>query len=521
MTFVALILAAAAVAYTIARATHAPAVPLLVAAGMSLQLLPLHLETELLESVIALGLALLLFGAGSELDERRTRELGRAVVLVGIGQFVGLGGAAFAIAWWLGYSVLASLVIAAAMAASSSLVAVRQLRRGQHFFEPYGRLTLGVLLVQTVMILLVMAAFSRLDGGLPAIESGLLRTVVLGGLGWLASRTLTPWLLLRLKLDEESVLLGVLATLFLFLGLAWVMDLPLAVGAFCAGYAISPFPVNGVIRGQLVSINDFFLAIFFTALGAELSLPSLGGIGLAAGLAALVLLFTPLLVAGLGRIAGVTSLASIKTGLLLAQTSEISLVIALFGRTSGHIDGEVFSALTVCAVLTMTATPLIARESVAHFLLHIHPFEPREQPPLDVVDHIVVLGCGPNTFPLVQDLLARGWTVVVVDDDDGVISRVRGFGAQAIRGDASDPRVFTRVRADRAKVILSTLRRVAHHERIVQLAGKVPVIARAFEHGEARALRHAGGEVIETADVTAKAFLRWFDDTFQDPKPAS
>lgn len=514
MSFVAALLGAAAVAYLIARATRIPPVPLLVASGFGLQFLPIGVDRELLEGVIMLGLAFLLFGAGAELDERRNQDLGRAALLIGLGQFVGLGGAAFGIGWWLGHPPITAGIIALAVCASSSLIAVRLLRRNQQFFEPFGRLTLGVLLVQTVLVLVAMAAFARVDDGLASVESAVLRAALLGALGLLASRTLTPWMLLRLHLDEETLLLAVVAMLFGFLGLAWVLDLPLAVGAFCAGYAISPFPVNGVIRGQIGSINDFFLAIFFTALGAEIVMPTLDGLLLAVGLAALVLVATPLLVSGLGRLAGLTSLTSVESGLLLAQTSEISLVIALFGRAAGHVDDGLFAGLAICAVLTMTATPLLARESIAHAILRIHPFEQRKEGPLGLRNHVVLLGCGPNTFPIVPELIERGLTVVVVDDDEGVVAQVRAAGGQAVRGDAADPRILDHVDGRRARVVLSTLRRVAHHRRIVRYLGDVPVIARAFDATEAKPLRDAGGEVIEMAEVTTEAFLRWFDQEF-------
>lgn len=512
MTFVATILVAAAIAYGLARLTRAPAVPLLVAAGLSLKLLPIPIDEELLEGLLLLGLALLLFGAGAELDERRTRELGKASAWISLGQFLGIGLGGYGIAWFLGYSFLTSLFVALAVAASSSLIAVRLLHQKQQFFEPFGRLTLGVLLVQTILVLIAMAALAQVDEGLAAMESAVLRTLLLGALAVLASRTLTPWLLLRLGLDEESLLIGVLALLFGFVGLASLMGLPLAIGAFCAGYAVSPFPVNGVIRGQLRSVNDFFLATFFTALGASFGIPTLQGAAVGVGLAIFVLLATPALVSLLGRAAGLTSLSSVESGLLLAQTSEISLVIALFGRAGGHVSDELFGALTLCAVLTMSATPLIAREGVAHFILRFHPFEHRKTEPLDVSGHLLVLGCGENTFPLIQELLDEGWPVVAVDDDAGVVAHLNAMGATAVRGDATDPRVLALVRIGEAKAVLSTLRRIAHHERVARHAARVPFIIRAFDEEEARELRKTGEHVVVMAEETTRAFLDWLDD---------
>jgi Kef-type K+ transport system membrane component KefB len=69
---------------------------------------------------------------------------------------------------------------------------------------------------------------------------------------------------IRLQPDEETLLLVVLAILFLFIGAGDLLELPLVAGAFLAGVSLSTFPVRGIVRGQLSSLSDFFLAIFFT-----------------------------------------------------------------------------------------------------------------------------------------------------------------------------------------------------------------------------------------------------------------
>jgi Kef-type K+ transport system membrane component KefB len=92
-----------------------------------------------------------------------------------------------------------------------------------------------------------------------------------------------------MSVDDETLLLVVLSILFVFLGGAYLLELPLVTGAFLAGLALSGFPVNLLVRGQLNSINDFFHALFFTALGAFLPLPSFGELGQALLLAAGVL----------------------------------------------------------------------------------------------------------------------------------------------------------------------------------------------------------------------------------------
>lgn len=519
MTPVAALLIAASIAFGVSRATRAPPMPLLLASGVALRWVYPELSPEMVEDTLSLGLTFLLFSAGAELDQRRIQDLGPAVLRIGLGQFFGLGALAFVIATFFGVEPEGALVIGLAGAASSSLVATRLLRQRQQYFEPFGRITLGVLLLQTVLVLLALAGIARYEEGLAGVESGVLRAVGLGFVAWVASRTLTPWLLVQRSLDDESALVSVMAMLFTFLGLAWIAELPLPIGAFCAGYALSPFPANGLVANQLDSLRVFFLALFFTALGADLSLLDTHHLMMGLVLSAAVLGVTPLWVMWLGRRASLTRLVSIETGLLLAQTSEISLVIGLFGRSAGLLNDGQFSALALCAVITMGAAPAWSRDTVAHWILHARPFRPPPPTHHDLQDHVVMLGCGPGMFPTLQSLIDCGEEVAVIDDDAGVVEKVRRLGAAAVHGDASDPKTLDAVSAKAARVVISTLRRPTQHRRIVTHLHPTRVVARVFSEAEAAVLRPLGGETLTLAEVTAEDFLAWFQEHGPPPPP--
>ncbi|NIP92085.1 MAG: potassium transporter, partial [Akkermansiaceae bacterium] len=94
-----------------------------------------------------------------------------------------------------------------------------------------------------------------------------------GALSLVGQRWFFPWLVQRTRLDDEIMLLVLLGTLFFFAGLADILQIPFVVGAFFAGFSLSSFPVNGVSRSLLSSLSSFFLAIFFTTLGALVELP--------------------------------------------------------------------------------------------------------------------------------------------------------------------------------------------------------------------------------------------------------
>ncbi|TVR00358.1 MAG: hypothetical protein EA398_11485 [Deltaproteobacteria bacterium] len=517
MTAVALVLLAAAIAHGAANALRLPSMPLLIAAGFILRSTGLVEDPNMMSSLLLLGVTVLVFMAGTELNPRRFRSLGTTALSVGLLQLLLLGAAGFLIGHLVGLDLRESSFVALALAASSTFVVVRVLKKKRQFYEPYGRLVLGVLLVQDVLVVLALGALLQWDNGLQAVESALLRSALLIAIAWVWARSIVPWLLTTLRLDDEAILIVVLAILFVFLAAAHVLDIPMITGAFAAGFAVSSFPVNAVIRGQLTSLSDFFIAIFLTSLGASLVFPDMQGLLLASLLIAAVVLLTPPIVATVAERAGMTSRSSIEAGLLLAQTSEFSLVVALLAADQGYLGDSLLAAITLVTVCTMAFTQFLATDRNAMRLLRLHPSRFRKDPEeAHREGHILLLGCGANTEALVLELVERGDTVLVIDDDPAVDAWVDRIGGVPLRGDALDPGVLDRASVGRARVVISTLRRLEDNRRIVEMAGDTDVLVRVFEETEERAIREMGAVPVRYSDAAAQAFLAWFDDPERD-----
>ncbi|MGH7540841.1 MAG: cation:proton antiporter, partial [Gemmatimonadota bacterium] len=318
-------------------------------------------------------------------------------------------------------------------------------------------------------------------------------------------------LLVRAAADEEVVLLGALAILFVFLATADLLAVPLVVGAFLAGVALSRFPVDGVVRAELAPIGDFFVAIFFTALGALVRVPTPTQLWQAALLAALVLVVTVPLVTWIAERTGFAARTAIEAGLLLSQTSEISLVIGLSGMIEGDIGADVFTVIALVTMGTMLLTPILATDAVAWRLMRFHPGR-RERPSTPPSGHVLLLGAGSTGMPLLEDLVLTGCAVVVVDDDPAVIAQLDEAGIQTVRGDAADGRVLRRAGADRARAVVSTMRRPRDNAGLLALARGVPVLVRVFDEGDARWVREHGGVPVLYSEATARGLLEWFDE---------
>ena len=514
MNGLAVILIVAASGFGLARWTRLPVIPLLLLAGIALPMFGLKLDEGFLGDAFYLGMTFLVFVAGIELNPDRFKGLLKSVLWVGFGQFIGAAIAGFALARLLGFDPVAALYLGLALSTSSTLVVVHHLKQQHQMFEPFGRLVIGVLLVQDLLMILLIVGLSRWLDGTLAVVQGLLAAVGMGGIALACQRWVLPYVMMRLKLDDETLLLIVVGILFAFLGLASLVHVSPVAGAFLAGFAMARFPVNGLARGLLLSLGDFFRAIFFTAMGSLVVISDINLVWQAALLALGVLFITPPLVAILAEWQGMMSRPATESGLLLAQTSEFALVLGLTGYgVLGQIEPEVFSLIALVAVMTMTLTPFLATDRFTTFVLHLHPLRRRMKADTDIAGHMLVLGFGAGGMWVIKPLQQAGHQVLVVDDDPVVIAQLKRMKIPCLRGDGADEKVLDMAGAGRARMILASMRRVADTERVLRHVKGVPVVARVFEHFEADAVRRLGGTPILNSLAAADTFSEWFDKT--------
>ena len=515
MIGIAILLAGAAVGFGFAKWLRLPPIPFLLAAGIVLSFAGVLPSAELLEDTLVLGLTVLVFVAGVELNPQRVGAQRRAALQVGFAQFTVLALLGLIAALALGFALAEAFYLALALTASSTLVVVRLLQQRKQLFEPFGRLVIGVLLLQDLLVILLIPVLTRAPAGARAAATGLFAAIALMALTWVFLRWVTPFLIIRLNPDEEALLLLTFAILFIYLGLADLLRLPIIAGAFLAGVSLSPFPVSGVVRGQLSSVSDFFLAIFFTALGGLLVFPSLDVLLQALVLALVVILATPPLVTFVAERAGLSARPAIESGLLLAQTSEFSLVVVLQAWALGHVEPEIFTLIALVTVATMILTPFIATDRVTWRLMAYHPLRQESRLRHSMQDHVLLLGCGDNGMPLLETLVGAGHDVLVVDDDPAVIERLHEGEVPCIRGDGSDMEVLQTANARGARIVVSTMRRPGDNRALLEHVDGVPVVVRVFDAEDAEQIRQLGGTPILYSEAAVDDFFRWLDQAEQ------
>lgn len=516
MSGLTILIAAAAAGFAVHHWLKLPVIPLLVLIGFALPRTGLVVEPEALKNLLGLGLAFLVYSAGIELNPRRFTGKLKAVLWIAAAQFLVLALAGFVLALALGFDLLSALYLGGALATSSTLVVIRQLQKRVGSLRAYGKLAIGVLLAQDLAIIVVIVVLSSLPGGAEAIVKGLAAVVAVAVVAYFGQRRLFPWLAQRTRLDDEVMLLILLGVLFVFAGAADILGLPFVVGAFFAGFSLSSFPVSGVARSLLASLRSFFLAIFFTALGALVELPEPLLLLKALAFILLVLLLTPPLVTALAEWkGGLSSRNAINSGLLLAQTSEFSLVLGLYALHFDRTPPQVMSIIAIVAVTTMTITPLLASEAVARRLLQFHPMRRRLATETDLKDHVLMLGLSSEGMWSAKPLREAGHQVVVVDHDPVVIEHLEKAGISCIRGDSTDQKVLSRAGILQAKLILISLPNAQDSLRVLQFARppETPVIVRVFEEEDAREIERLGGIAILNSHAAADTFMEWFRET--------
>jgi CPA2 family monovalent cation:H+ antiporter-2 len=270
--------------------------------------------------------------------------------------------------------------------------------------------------------------------------------------------------------------------------------------------------MNGLVRGMLGSLSGFFLALFFISAGAFLTIPSLETLGHSLIFMVVLILVTVFLVAIVAEVLGYSSRAAVEAGLLLSQTSEFSLLLALTGVASGQVTAEIFSMIALITVSTMTLTPLISRESVALRLVKWHPRYRSGEAACEVMqNHAVLLGYGRAGPRTVTALKERGISMVVVDEDAGVIRQLIAQGIPCVQGNGSDLRTLERAHCREAKVVFCSMRRTRDAQLALNYLKDPPVkvIVRVFETFEEDMVRAAGGQPVQTAFAAAAQFLEW------------
>jgi glutathione-regulated potassium-efflux system protein KefB len=489
--------------------------------------LGLFREPEAIQRVSEIGISLLLFIVGLELQPSRLWRLRNDIFGLGLAQVVLCGVAIAAILYFgPGFSPQASLAIGLPLALSSTAQVLPMLRSENELNTPQGERAFSVLLFQDLSIvpmITIIAAMSRgpVDPSQPTGWTLALYTVLaVIGLVAFGRLVLNPLFRLIGRLRERE--LFVVAGLFAVIGAAAVMrqfGLSTALGAFVAGVVLAESPYRHELESDVEPFRSILLGLFFLSVGMLLDLKLVAARPLLViSLAAAVIVTKTIVISALSRLFGCTWQLSIRLGLLLSQAGEFGFVLFAQATAAMLISPEAASLFSAVVTLSMASTPFLMR-----FIDFLERREVRRDdldgPELSPETSAIVVGYGRFGQTVAQMMMAKGIGVTIIDRKPSQIELSSEFGTKVYYGDGLRLDLLRVAGADTAKVIAfcndnegGELTRDAV-QAVLEAFPQASVMVRAFDRRHMIELRgldiaFAERELFEGAVTMGRAALR-------------
>ena len=288
-------------------------------------------DPELIADIANVGILFLLFLLGLNLEPAELRKLFREAIVVTAASSLAFAAVGALVARAFGFGPLDCLLIGATMMFSSTIIALKLLPTSALHQQRMGELIVSILLLQDMLAILVMLALESLGNPDSLVHETLLLVFglpALAAFAWFVATRVLTRLFMRFDQIQEYLFLVTIGWCLGISQLATLAGLSHEVGAFIAGVTLATSPVARFIAESLKPLRDFFLVLFFFALGAGVDVGRLPEVLLPAlVLAALSITLKPLVFRKLlerehekARMAG-------ETGARLGQISEFSLLV--------------------------------------------------------------------------------------------------------------------------------------------------------------------------------------------------
>jgi Kef-type K+ transport system membrane component KefB len=320
-------------------------------------------DTALITNLAEVGIIFLLFLLGLNLTPQKLWLLLRQTLSATLLTSLAFGAAGAAVAWLFGFTLAERALVGVAAMFSSTIVGIKLLPTTVLHHRHIGEIIISVLLLQDLIAIVVLLGLQGLETGnfgWPAFGRLALALPLLIGFAFLAERYLLMPLFRRFDRVQEYVFLLTLAWCLGVGQLAHAVGLSYEIGAFVGGIVVATSPIALFIAESLKPLRDFFLVMFFFALGASLDLEIAARVLFpAVVLGAAMLLLKPVVFRyTLGVLAESPRLAW-ETGWRLGQMSEFSLLITFLAMQSALIGAEVVLVIQLATVLTFIGSSTI------------------------------------------------------------------------------------------------------------------------------------------------------------------
>jgi CPA2 family monovalent cation:H+ antiporter-2/glutathione-regulated potassium-efflux system protein KefB len=416
--------------------------------------------------VAELGITLLLFIVGLELNPQRLWTLKKEIFGLGLLQVVVCGVAVSGVVYLISrasplpFSLAAALALGLPLALSSTAQVLPLLQSAGRLRTPFGERAFSILLFQDLSIvplITIVAVMSRNPADMNGPPGWLLfiyTVLAVVGLILAGRYLLRPMFRIIGNLGEREMF--VFAGLFTVIAAAAVMEalgLSTALGAFVAGVMLADSPYRHELEADVEPFRSILLGLFFLAVGMMLDLHAIADRPFfVLGMAIALIVTKAAIIMGIGLLFKMTWRGALALGLLLSQGGEFGFVLFAQAQHAMLIAPEAASLFGAIVTLSMATTPFLMSATKS---MRTEPDKggTREEPTSDGANALVV-GYGRFGQTVAQMLIAQGIPVTLIDTDIEMIDVAGSFGAKVYYGDGTRLDLLRQAGASEAELIL-------------------------------------------------------------------
>ncbi len=473
---------------------------------------------ENIELFSKIGITFLLFIIGLELNTRDIRKIGKSLLLAGLMQIIITFIFSFLTCILLGFNWITSSFFAFALTFSSTIVIVKLLNSSGQITSLSGKLSLGVLLLQDIVAVVVLILLTSMNSSAPETSMYLklsllaIKTPVLILILWLTSKYLLPWLVAQTRHDREVLFLLMIAWALFFATLVQspIFGFSSEIGALLAGIALSSSKESLQIESWTRPLRDFFITIFFVLLGFNHSISNFQALLIPAFILSLfVLIMKPLIMLLILGILGYDKRTNFTTSISLSQISEFSLLLISVGVANFYLSKTVEADLiTVIGATTMAISSYLIhysnniynyfKDGLSIFEIHKHVTFNLTKDYL--TNHIVIFGYHRTAEDLSSLLIEDKHKYLIVDHNPVIIDRLAAQGLKALYGDIHDIDLYDHLNLTKARLIISTVPSRSGNIKLLLFMKsqniEVPTIVAAKSDEDARDMYKLGADYV-------------------------
>ncbi len=449
---------------------------------------------ETIEVFSNIGITLLLFIIGLGLNPKVIKEVGKVAGITAVIQV-----AATALFAWgggiiLGFSKTESAFFAVAMAFSSTIIILKLLSDKKEQNRLYGKIAIGILLMQDVMATVALlfvtsrseSGFSIGQLGTLALKGSLLVFPVL-----LIGNTLVPRLSKLIAGSQEFLFLFAVGWGFGVAALFEATGFSIEIGALVAGVSLASLPFTQEISARLRPLRDFFIIVFFIALGTRIDFGSISqNLPIIIMACVITIIFKPLVILVIMGLLSYTKRTSFKTAVSMAQISEFSLVFIILGSRKGLVGDNLVSTMTMVALITIAVSTYLIIYSDKLFGLSekfLAMFERRKTHFEQESEHsydLVLFGYNRGGHEFINVFRSLKKRYVVIDYDPEIIDSLEHKKIDYLYGDAMDIELLEEAGLHKAKLVVSMITDHETNKFLIKLLEDINSKAVVILHGD-------------------------------------